>query len=374
MLSPGRDPLGHCHAASLIVLLTATASLAASVPAGTTLELTVLDPVSLEPVAGAEVRLVNEVGVTGAGGLVHLHHRRHDGRPLWTGITASGYAPYATWTQAGHESFRDVYLFPASPIAVPGRATSIDPDVFARHFDVVYRDPEAYGRLIRWMEQPEIVLVNRTVETRDVAGGPTLVTTRSLVGPRIRRRIRRGLRRALGPLTGGFLHAERPRIRTLPAGYVFDPEAGELLPRGELVIYVQEGPDSSAATLLEGSTIVGGAAWLATSVLRQSDHDYAHRVLIHEIGHTVGMFHPASNDNRTPLCSIISYWPCSWFTNLDVVTPIDRITGRLAYSRLPGNEHADTDPRPEAIRGRARAGPVLVVSDAPADALRPAAR
>lgn len=156
------------------------------------------------------------------------------------------------------------------------------------------------------------------------------------------------------------------RLRKLPAGHTFDPrDYYDQVPLGELTVYVREGRSSYALARLDGTTIVGGAAWVATSVLRDPEQDYTRRVLIHELGHAVGMFHPYESDNVTPLCSVIFYAPCSWFTDLDRVTPVDRLTARLAYSRLPGNDRTDSDPPPRELRGRSATERVLVPFDMP---------
>jgi hypothetical protein len=311
-------------------------------PGPTILTGKVFDPVTGAALAGATVSVENVSSTTAADGSFRVEFRGGRKAHL-TAVSAGGYLPYTTWTPSRVETQRDFMLFPAVPVSIRGYSSPVPAELLREHFNVVYRDrvPTPFSRtqgLTRWTSQPNIVLIDHVMETVTVDGVRRWRATEP-VGSLIRRRVRETVQKYTAPLTGGFLSGEKLTIRKMQPGQELVVDFWTLAPRGEIVFYAQASiqGQNGGYGILEGETIVSGAAYLDVNTIR-GQSAFKTWVITHEFAHTLGMDHP----DIVPLCSIMR-------TNCDAsshATAVDQITGRLAYSRLPGNDRDDRDPLP----------------------------
>lgn len=345
----------------------------------------VRDPVDDGPISGARVRVGPRVVRTAADGTFEVRVGRRRTGVLRTVFRAEGYSRYDTWTRSGGESERLVYLFPDHPVVLEEHDEPISPELLREQFDIVYRDPvwrdprRTNGWLWRWDEQPRVFIASRVNVTVEDENGTRTIAGRKVPG-KVRRHVRRVIERAMADLTGGRFEPGRVRflrmqegeviaesiadwyrpgeihVRFTDSGY-FDSGGGHLIAAHRIFV----GPTGSESLqfdlegcvqesgLSECLTIVTGAPVLdLESVLKgvREGRDYLTK---HEFAHVLGMHHRMESSHGvggTLLCSIMG-GPCdSRDTTPGAVTHVDRVLARLAYSRPPGNDLSDRDPKP----------------------------
>lgn len=385
---PGGSPARVLIPALLAATLFLVSAAPATAPAAqepTLLRGSVRDPVDDSPLAGVRVLVASRITHTAADGSFEVRVGRRRTGNLQTRFEVPGYLPYRTWTVAGTETTRTVYLFPDHPVRLDEHDEPVSPERLLEHFDIVHRDPiwrdprRQNGWLWRWREQPRIFIASRVSKTVEDEKGWRRVATRKVPG-KVRRHVRRVIERSIGPLTGGQLAAGRIRFVRMQEGEVVAGNIREYYRRGELHIqftdtgyYTSGGgriieahelnvtPDNQSSIGLDMdrcrashslghcTTIVAGTAMLdLNSLVREiaRGKDY---LIKHEFAHVLGMEHRMPSTHGTTgslLCSIMG-GPCDTKDeSIGAVSHADRVLARLAYTRSPGNDREDRDPEP----------------------------
>lgn len=273
---------------------------------------------------------------------------------LATRFDAPGHSRYRSWTEAGEDLTRDVYLFPTTNVSLPQHEGPVTPEELVQHFDFLYRDPiwtdpeQKNGRLRRWVEKPVIVIDTRTLE--EIEEPEWHWVARDKVPGRVRRHVVATLRAVAGPVSAGFLDGVRIRFRRMREGEVIARDIEDVYPAGQIRIsFITTGYyHSGGGVRLEGDTIVGGGATLDVDSVRLDEARRSDYLTFHEFAHALGMMHPMVGSHgftATPLCSIMG--GCDGTRRPQgVVWEADQAMARLAYSRMPGNDQHDRDPRP----------------------------
>ncbi len=318
----------------------------------------IADPVTEDRVSAAAVSM-GRVRDEAHNGRYRVQLRSRRTSPFRTVFSAPDFLPYETWAEAGVRSRRNIYLLPAVPVQIPGYSLPLQASELREHFDAVYRSDHRGNYpvgMARWVQQPTFALINRAlVPVRDDAGQVLLQATTQRITEAQIQNLEFMLTSYVTPLTGGLFSGESLEVRRVREGDLIDGNS-DAWPEGEIRIMVLDLPMSSAgggAIAVDG-VLVSGELTLRDHHLNSSTSARSVRILVHELAHALGMRHArhAPPDPSVPLCSIMGNYECDF----RVLSPLDLVVARLAYTRMPGNDLDDHDPEPtvEALRRRKR--------------------
>ena len=185
--------------------------------------------------------------------------------------------------------------------------------------------------LRRWTQDPALTVLTSVVDYDEVAYNPRVTAQR--VPEADFNCMLDGVKRAIGPMSGGVRTFTKVDVLALPEGSRFSIPS---TPEGTIVVAVAHGvlANGRAAPFagVDPAVLVRGVVWITADNLPLCGSTAA-RVFPHELGHALGYQHVTLEPSVM-----------SGIQPTSALTEFDREAIRIVYQRPPGNRTPDIDP------------------------------